>query len=267
MSMGIRFTLIGVIAAATLLAQGPGGRAGGFRGGPGGPGGPFGIGLGLGRTPVTGAPYSAVRTSDSVRSLAGGNQIEHQDQSKVYRSSQGQVRVEETFTPPAGAANQNPRTAITIFDPVAGNITRLDPQTKTAFQMQLKTPNGSQTGQAHPPHDNSNRANVQTTDLGSQIVNGVNATGVRTTLTIAAGAIGNTQPIQVVREVWTSTDLKVPVLVKTTDPRSGNSTSQLTNIVRAEPDATLFQVPSDYTIKTGGPGHGGPGPQGWRGRQ
>ena len=265
MAMGIKFTLIGVLAAATLAAQGPGGRAGGFRGGPGGPGGPFGMmGLGIGRTPVTGAPYSAVRTTDSVRSLAGGNQIEHQDQSKVYRSSQGQVRVEQTFTPPAGAANQSPRTAITIFDPVAGNITRLDPQTKTAFQMQLKTPNGSQSGDAHP-HNNSNQANVQTTDLGSQIVNGVNATGVRTTLTIAAGAIGNTQPIQVVREVWTSTDLKVPVLVKVTDPRSGNSTSQLTSIVRAEPDASLFQVPSDYTIKTGG--GGGRGPQSWRGNR
>ena len=262
MPMGIKFILIGVLAAATLAAQGPGGRSGGFRGGPGGP---FGMmGLGIGRTPVTGAPYSGVHTTDSVRSLAGGNQIEHQDQSKVYRSSQGQVRVEQTFTPPTGAANQSPRTEITIFDPVAGNITRLDPQTKTAFQMQLQTPSGSQMGNAHP-HNNSNGANVQTTDLGSQIVNGVNATGVRTTLTIAAGAVGNTQPIQVVREVWTSTDLKVPVLVKVTDPRSGNSTSQLTNIVRAEPDASLFQVPSDYTIKTGGAGHRGP--QAWRGNR
>jgi hypothetical protein len=220
------------------------------------------MGLGIGRTPVTGAPYSAVRTTDSQRTLAGGNQIQHQDQTKVYRDSQGRVRTEQTFTPPAGAANQSPRTEITIFDPVAGNVTRLDPQTKTAFQMQLKSPSGSQTGGGH---NNSNRPNVQTEDLGSQIVNGVNATGVRTTLTIAAGAIGNTQPIQVVREVWTSTDLKVPVLVKVTDPRSGNSTSQLTNIVRAEPDASLFQVPSDYTIKTGGAGHRGP--QAWRGNR
>jgi hypothetical protein len=220
------------------------------------------MGLGIGRTPVTGAPYSALRTTDSQRTLAGGNQIQHQDQSKVYRDGQGRVRTEQTLTPPAGAANQSPRATITIFDPVAGNVTRLDPQTKTAFQMQLRTPSGSQTG---GEHNNSNRANVQTEDLGSQIVNGVNATGVRTTLTIAAGAVGNTQPIQVVREVWTSTDLKVAVLVKVTDPRSANSTSQLTNIVRAEPDASLFQVPSDYTIKTGGAGHRGP--QAWRGNR
>ncbi len=49
-----------------------------------------------------------------------------------------------------------------------------------------------------------------------------------------------------------STALKVPVLIKTTDPRFGNTTMQLTNVVQAEPDPTLFQVPPDYTVTTGG---------------
>jgi hypothetical protein len=50
---------------------------------------------------------------------------------------------------------------------------------------------------------------------------------------------------------------KVPVLTKSTGPRFGRSSSQLINVTRAEPDATLFQVPSTYTITTrqgGGPG-------------
>ena len=60
-----------------------------------------------------------------------------------------------------------------------------------------------------------------------------------------------------------SDDLKVPVMVKHSDPRSGTSTTQLTNIVRAEPDATLFTVPSGYTVQKGGPGWGsGRGPRG-----
>jgi hypothetical protein len=34
---------------------------------------------------------------------------------------------------------------------------------------------------------------------------------------------------------------------------------ELTNLLRGEPDATLFTVPSDYTVKKmGGPGGGGP---------
>ncbi|HZT38679.1 MAG TPA: hypothetical protein VFA28_12325 [Bryobacteraceae bacterium] len=251
--MRVRFTLIGLAAAATLAAQGPGGRLGGF----GGPGGRFGaIDLAPHGAPVTGAPYSALETTQMVRALSGGNQIQRQDQSKVYRDSQGRVRTEHTFTPPPGAANQTARTTITIYDPVAGTVTVLDPQNKTAFQRKVNTSNRPTSA----PRTNTNQ-NVQTQDLGTQIVNGVSATGTRTTLTIPAGAVGNTQPIQVVREVWTSTDLKVPVLIKITDPRFGDTTTQLTNIVRAEPDPSLFQIPSDYTVKTGPAGRG---PRGWR---
>jgi hypothetical protein len=60
--------------------------------------------------------------------------------------------------------------------------------------------------------------------------------------------MGNQQPIRIVREAWVSTDLKIPVLIKTTDPRFGTTTMQLTEIVRAEPDASLFQVPAGYKV-------------------
>ena len=89
-------------------------------------------------------------------------------------------------------------------------------------------------------------------ELGTQTVEGVAATGTRTTTTIAAGAIGNLQPIKVVSEQWFSTDLQVLVLTKHSDPRSGDTTYRLVNIVRAEPDRSLFTVPPDYTIKGSG---------------
>jgi hypothetical protein len=40
---------------------------------------------------------------------------------------------------------------------------------------------------------------------------------------------------------------------KETNPQFGETTFQLTNIVRAEPQASLFQVPSTYTLKSGRP--------------
>ena len=46
------------------------------------------------RTPVTGAPYSAIQTTESQQALADGNQIARQEQTKVYRDSQGRVRIE-----------------------------------------------------------------------------------------------------------------------------------------------------------------------------
>jgi hypothetical protein len=36
---------------------------------------------------------------------------------------------------------------------------------------------------------------------------------------------------------------------KTSDPRMGETTYRLTNILRAEPDPTLFEVPPEYTIQ------------------
>jgi hypothetical protein len=68
-------------------------------------------------------------------------------------------------------------------------------------------------------------------------------------------------------ERWYSPDLQMNVLIKRSDPRTGDNVFQVTNVVRTEPDASLFQVPSDYTLKAGGrmglhrKGQGPPPPQ------
>jgi hypothetical protein len=94
--------------------------------------------------------------------------------------------------------------------------------------------------------------NVRREELGQQMIEGVSATGTRTTTVIPAGAIGNAQEIRVVSEQWFSPDLQVLVMTKHVDPRSGENTYKLTNIVRAEPDPGLFVVPADYTVKVRG---------------
>jgi hypothetical protein len=85
------------------------------------------------------------------------------------------------------------------------------------------------------------------------------ANGTQHTETIPAGAIGNARPIQVSRTTWVSSELKVPVQIKSVDARFGSTDMELTNIVQAEPSATLFVVPAGYTVKQGGRGPGGPG--------
>jgi hypothetical protein len=93
---------------------------------------------------------------------------------------------------------------------------------------------------------------VVTENLGQQTVEGVNAAGTRSTTTIPAGAIGNLQPIKVVAEQWLSPDLQILVMTRHSDPRSGDTTYRLQNIVRAEPDRSLFTVPPDFTLKESG---------------
>ena len=86
-------------------------------------------------------------------------------------------------------------------------------------------------------------------DLGDQTVEGVSAHGTRTTTTIPAGAMGNELPLVTISEQWFSNELQMLVMTRHSDPRLGETTYRLTNIRRGEPDRSLFQVPTDYTVK------------------
>jgi hypothetical protein len=76
--------------------------------------------------------------------------------------------------------------------------------------------------------------------LGTRDFGGVQADGVRVVTTIAAGTIGNERDIEMTSETWFSKELGVVVYSKRIDPRVGETTYQMTNIQRAEPDASLF---------------------------
>ncbi|MCA1635766.1 MAG: hypothetical protein LC802_19280 [Acidobacteria bacterium] len=95
----------------------------------------------------------------------------------------------------------------------------------------------------------SSKNESKTEKLEARLVEGVQAEGSRTVTTIPAGEIGNERPIEIVSERWYSPELQTVVMTRHSDPRSGETTYRLTNISRAEPSATLFHVPSDYTVK------------------
>ena len=66
--------------------------------------------------------------------------------------------------------------------------------------------------------------------------------------------MGNERPITITSERWYSPELQVEVKSVRNDPRMGQTTHTLTNISRAEPDASLFQVPADLKMEDGKPG-------------
>jgi hypothetical protein len=262
-----RSIVLGILAVSAALAQPPGPPPGRMGFGGRGPMGP-----GAFTRMVTGAPYSATEVSSSQQVLANGNVIQRQNQTNFYRDGQGRTRTEMTMKHQDGTTTSH----VMIHDPVAGVTHDLDAQSKVSRDMNFHMPPaGANRPQGGPRGGGpgANRAmaqrrtpdpNVATENLGTQTINGVSATGTRITRTIPAGAEGNSMAIQIVHETWVSDDLKVPVMVKHSDPRSGTSTTQLTNIVRSEPDASLFTVPAGYTVQKGqGPGRGpGRGPRG-----
>ena len=93
--------------------------------------------------------------------------------------------------------------------------------------------------------------NVVNESLGTQLVEGVAAEGTRSTLTIPAGEIGNEREILVVSERWYSPELRMVVMTKHSDPRTGETIYRLTNINRAEPTKDLFELPAGYTVTEG----------------
>ena len=92
--------------------------------------------------------------------------------------------------------------------------------------------------------------------LGSQIVEGVAAEGTRTTLTIPAGEFDNELPIVISHEEWYAPELQMIVLMKHNDPRFGETTFRLTNILRGEPAPELFQLPDGITVVDANRGDG-----------
>jgi hypothetical protein len=239
-------------------------------------------------TPVQGSPYSATITNESVQTLADGNRIVQTSTGTTARDSQGRTR-QDTVLPAIGNLSAaNAPHLVFIVDSVAQASYTLNLNDKTAQKMPMLPPgagglsvstsfNGptirTESGSAvstsiagplatsgpMPPQaiafqkviSAESEAQVSTEDLGSQTMEGVIVNGVRTTRTIPAGEIGNDKAITIVTEVWTSPDLKTIVYSKRSDPRMGEQTFQLTNIVRAEPDAAWFRVPADFRIIDG----------------
>lgn len=225
---------------------------------------------------VSGAPYSAVAVVSSKQTLADGNSINRTTQTNIFRDSRGRTR-RETTLPAVGplAASGQPKSFIMIFDPVASTAFVLHPDTKIAEQLPGH-PKGKRKGgdfqgkfEEHIEKDIAN-GSLKKEDLGVQTIAGISAQGTRYTHTIPAGQMGNEKPIVVMSERWYSPDLQIVVKTTHNDPRFGETSYVLSSVQRQEPAATLFSVPSDYTVKAaerrpmhrkGSGGHGPGEPQ------
>ena len=110
-----------------------------------------------------------------------------------------------------------------------------------------------------PPEDVRAVAGEKVEPLGTRVIEGVEAEGVRVSSSVPAPA-GGGQPGRVVYERWYSHELRRDVLIKCSDPRFGEAVYRLTGIKRGEPSPDLFTVPAGYRIEPalfGRPSRGG----------
>ena len=238
---------------------------------------------------TTGAPYSAEAVTEANQLLADGNRISRKTVSRVYRDGEGRTRREEldgsgvvvsvSIVDPVAHVSYvlDPASRSAYRDPIQmampmtagrgrgpGMMRRSPDGVPGDMQQRAKMTAEEEArmkeGLPPPPPmsgfktalDEAVSDSAAHEDLGKQNIEGVAASGVRSTTTIPAGDIGNLQPIKVVSEQWFSPDLQVLVMTRHTDPRTGETIYKLQNIVRAEPDRSLFTVPADYTLRESG---------------
>jgi hypothetical protein len=237
-------------------------------------------------TPVKNAPFTAQAVTEFTQTLEDGNRIERRYESSVARDSRGRTRREEEIAligPFFTAANAGAPRLVTIIDADAGVTYTLDEGQRVAFRssragdktfLELTKLNDAlktkavgkitagggrgaaveiKKAEAAALQKQSEASAEQTTiqDLGSRTFEGVRAQGTRTTTTIPTGAIGNVRPIEIVSERWFSAELQMPVLITRRDPRNGETTYRLTNILRGEQQDGLFTVPAGYEVRDG----------------
>ncbi|MGC1383624.1 MAG: hypothetical protein WA823_07585 [Candidatus Acidiferrales bacterium] len=230
-------------------------------------GDPFAAGLsnlsGIVMTTKAGAPYSLVQETSRSSTLANGAHID--ENSKVihmYRDSEGRTRMESYVTTPQHGGKALDLATVIITDLATGKCYFLSPQARTATESVMPGLAAMVQNAATPVAAVRTAAAQQVPAAGAagttpemkhetlpaQEMDGLTVTGTRLTQTFPTGSIGNDRPIVVTRTKWYSDELGIDVLSESSDPRSGDTTTRVTQLDRTEPDASLFQVPPGYTI-------------------
>jgi len=198
--------------------------------------------------------YSADQVSVTTQTLADGTKITHKSFAKVYRDSQGRTRYESFAIKAESGEPDVAPFSISIFDQVAGVSYYLNPSDHTAQRHEVPKPTASHSPTA--AGGSANLAPVRKTlprptreDLGTQVIEGLEAKGERVTRIIPEGMEGNDQPLQISTETWFSAEGHLVLLRISNDPRRGETVTRMSDVVFEEPPAELFQVPADYTVQ------------------
>ncbi|MBO0910485.1 MAG: hypothetical protein J2P13_01730 [Acidobacteria bacterium] len=234
----------------------------------------FAMGDAMDVEPVKGVPFCATVVTEHTQLFPDGNRIHTSDESSLCRDNQGRTRREAGLNLLEAGSQTAPPKLITIMDPVAGYRYLLDSESKVAHRIPLgrggpvPEANAPAKGQvvmyesvgAGGPEISIGRdvffktGRLQSPDaeaterLPEQDIEGIHATGKRMTTTIAAGKMGNEQPMTITSEQWYSEELKATVMTRHIDPWAGELKTQFKDVNRASPDPSLFALPADYKI-------------------
>lgn len=210
--------------------------------------------------PSGGFPFSGTETIRHARQ-SNGESLVTETKRRIFRDAQGRTRVEIPFPMRSSRLElQQTRmvSIVQITDPVARVVYTLEPWSRTAHRSVLKVITAPPSDAAPTDEQVVNVAgrpmridgaikpgtnNVVFEKLGRKMFEGKWAEGLRWTVRPAI----ESNSLQPSTEVWTLLDSSIVVQTINTLP-FGETTTSLQQIDTANPDASLFKVPSDYAI-------------------
>lgn len=204
-----------------------------------------------------GNPFIAERVART------GNQSFHEND-RVARDGAGRIYIEQhdlpwqfySFSPHHDTSTIWALGTASVFDCFGGKSIYLVPGSRTA-DIKQSPANVPEFRQSNHPYSYiltllliaKTGSSVSVEDLGSKQIERLQARGIKITwLGTDRDGYWNRRPIRFT-EVWRSDELGATLLMVSSDLRKNiESRSALINIKRVEPDASLFEVPSDYKI-------------------
>jgi hypothetical protein len=184
-------------------------------------------------------PFSGEAVTETVQVFVDGNRIVRHNIARLYRDSAGRTRREQTIEALGPSSPIATGQIVVIADPVALVDFILDEPRKTARKFAHLEGVGTQ-ADANPPDG---------VHLGTRTIEGLECVGLKKTSTIPSGAIGNLRPIVTVTETWYASAIEELVHSTTSDPRFGETSYTLHNIVLAEPPRDMFRPPPGYQVQ------------------
>jgi hypothetical protein len=207
--------------------------------------------LGIFVTPVPNAPFTGTVQVERDVVQRDGSTLKMATTREIGRDARG--RIFSQFRPlvPTGSTQDAVVTQVLLYDPQTRISTTLFPQQKMFRSGVLNRPpetvppallSASPTGGSMPQNEFTREE-----DLGSRQIEGVPVHGVRQSQTISAQDSGTGKEVVVTDEFWYSADLRINLIIRHNDPRTGSESMTVGHISRSEPDPSLLVIPEGFT--------------------
>src|ERR1039458_3214910 len=211
-------------------------------------------------TPVPNAPFSGIVNVERSRVQSDGSVVRLKTIWDIARDTRGRIHNESRTLVPASSTETPKLVSIHLYDPQTRISTFLNAQERTFSTQTVNHPPStvppalryaSPMGDGLPQNEFTKEE-----DLGIHDIDGVPAHGVRETQTIPAENSGTDtgKEIVIADEYWYSEDLRINLMIRHSDPRTGTITMTVTQVTHTDPDASLFEIPDGYKSGRAEPG-------------